>query len=141
MMFDTLITSLPQLKAGKLRAIGVTANRRAAQLPDVPTLDELGLKGYEVSSWQAILAPAGTPKAIVDRLYRETVKALKMSDVIDRLGTQGGNAARSASTPEQFAALIKSEIQKYGKVHQECGHPDRPIRRNRAIRISSHVGR
>jgi len=120
MMFDTLITSLPQLKAGKLRAIGVTANRRAAQLPDVPTLDELGLKGYEVSSWQAILAPAGTPKAIVDRLYRETVKALKMSDVIDRLGTQGGNEL-IGSTPEQFAALIKSEIQKYGKVIKNAG--------------------
>jgi tripartite-type tricarboxylate transporter receptor subunit TctC len=86
----------------------------------VPTLDELGLKGYEVSSWQAILAPAGTPKAIVDRLYRETVKALKMSDVIDRLGTQGGNEL-IGSTPEQFAALIKSEIQKYGKVIKNAG--------------------
>ena len=80
----------------------------------------LGLKGYEVSSWQAILAPAGTPKAMVDRLYRETVKALKMSDVIDRLGTQGGNEL-IGSTPEQFAALIKSEIQKYGKVIKNAG--------------------
>ena len=71
-----------------------SGNRRASQLPDVPTLDELGLKGYEVSSWQAILAPAGTPKPVVDRLYQETVKALKMPDVIERLGDAGRQRAR-----------------------------------------------
>jgi len=120
MMFDTPITSIPQLRAGKLRAIGFSGNRRAPQLPDVPTLDELGLKGFEVSSWQAILAPAGTPKPIIDRLYRETIKALKMPDVIERLGTQGGNEL-VGSTPEQFAVLIKAEIAKYGKVIKEAG--------------------
>jgi tripartite-type tricarboxylate transporter receptor subunit TctC len=120
MMFDTPITSLPQLRAGKLRAIGFSGNRRAPQMPEVPTLDELGLKGFEVSSWQAILAPAGTPKPIVDRLYRETIKALKMPDVIERLGAQGGNEL-VGSTPEQFAVLIKAEIAKYGKVIKEAG--------------------
>lgn len=120
MMFDTLITSIPQLKAGKLRAIGFSGNRRASQLPDVPTMEELGLKGFEVSSWQAILAPAGTPPAVVNRLYAETVKALKMPDVVERLATQGGNEL-VGSTPAQFAALIKAEIVKYGKVIKEAG--------------------
>jgi tripartite-type tricarboxylate transporter receptor subunit TctC len=120
MMFDTLITSIPQLRAGKLRAIGFSGSRRSPQLPDVATMDELGLKGFEVSSWQAILAPAGTPKPLVDRLYRETVKALKMPDVVERLGTQGGNEL-IGSTPEEFAALIKAEIAKYGKVIRDAG--------------------
>jgi tripartite-type tricarboxylate transporter receptor subunit TctC len=120
MMFDTLITSIPQLKAGKLRAIGFSGARRAAQLPDVPTMDELGLKGFEVSSWQGILAPAGTPQSVVERLYAETVKALKMPDVIERLATQGGNEL-IGSTPAQFAALIKAEIVKYGKAIREAG--------------------
>jgi tripartite-type tricarboxylate transporter receptor subunit TctC len=120
MMFDTPITSIPQLRAGKLRAIGFSGNRRSPQLPDVPTMDELGLKGYEVSSWQGILAPAGTPKAIVDRLYRESIKALKMPDVVERLGTQGGNEL-IGSTPAEFAALIKAEIAKYGKVIKDAG--------------------
>ena len=120
MTFDTLITSIPQLKAGKLRVLGWSGDRRAPQLPDVPTLDELGLKGFDVSSWQGILAPAGTPKPIVDRLYQETAKALKMPDVIERLGTQGGNEL-VGSSPQQFAALIKEEILKYGKVIKEAG--------------------
>ena len=120
MMFDTLITSIPQLKAGKLRVLGYSGDRRAPQLPDLPTLDELGLKGFDVSSWQGILAPAGTPKSIVERLYQESAKALKMPDVIDRLATQGGNEL-VGSSPEQFAALIKAEIAKYGKVIKEAG--------------------
>jgi tripartite-type tricarboxylate transporter receptor subunit TctC len=119
-MFDTPITSIPQLKAGKLRALGFSGNRRASQLPDVPTIDELGLKGFEVSSWQAILAPAGTPKPVVDRLYMETAKALKMSDVIERLATQGGNEL-IGSTPDQFAAVIKVEIAKYAKIIKDAG--------------------
>jgi tripartite-type tricarboxylate transporter receptor subunit TctC len=120
MMFDTPITSIPQLRAGKLRAIGFSGIRRSPQLPDVATFDELGLKGFEVSSWQGILAPAGTPKAVVDRLYREAAKALKTPDVVERLGTQGGNEL-IASTPDQFSALIKAEISKYGKVIKDAG--------------------
>jgi tripartite-type tricarboxylate transporter receptor subunit TctC len=120
MMFDTLITSIPQLKMGKLRVLGYSGDRRAPQLPDVPTIDELGLKGFDISSWQGILAPAGTPKSIVDRLYQETAKALKMPDVIDHLATQGGNEL-VGSRPEQFAALIRAEIVKYEKVIKEAG--------------------
>ena len=120
MMFDTPITSIPQLRAGKVRAIGFSGNRRSPQMPDVPTLDELGLKGFEVSSWQGILAPAGTPAAIVDRLYREAAKALKSPEVVERLGTQGGNEL-VGSTPAQYAELIKAEIVKYGKVIKDAG--------------------
>jgi tripartite-type tricarboxylate transporter receptor subunit TctC len=120
MMFDTPITSIPQLKAGKLRALGFSGIRRSPQLPDVATLDELGLKGYEVSSWQGIVAPAGTPKPVIDRLYRETVKAIKMPDVIERLATQGGNEL-IGSTPDQYAATIEAEIVKYAKIIKNAG--------------------
>lgn len=115
MMFDTPITSIPLLKAGRLRALGFTGKRRAPQLPEVPTLDELGLKGYEVSSWQGIIAPAGTPRPVIDRLYAETVKALKLPDVIERLATQGGNEL-VGSTPDQYAVTIKVEIARYAKI-------------------------
>lgn len=115
MMFDTPITSIPLLKAGRLRALGFTGKRRAPQLPEVPTLDELGLKGYEVSSWQGIIAPAGTPRPVIDRLYAETVKALKLPDVIERLATQGGNEL-VGSTPDQYAVTIKMEIARYAKI-------------------------
>ena len=120
MMFDTQITSIPQFRGGKLGAIGFSGNRRSPQMPDVPTMDELGLKGFEVSSWQGILAPAGTPKAIVERLYQETAKALKAPEVIERLATQGGNEL-VGSTPAQYAEVIKSEIVKYGKIIRGAG--------------------
>lgn len=120
MMFDTPITTIPQLKAGKVRALAFSGKRRAPQLPDVATMEELGFKGFEVSSWQAIVAPAGTPKQAVNRLYQETVKALKMPDVIERLATQGGNEL-VGNTPEQFSALIKEEITKYAKIIKDAG--------------------
>lgn len=115
MMFDTLVTTVPQLKAGKVRALAVTGEKRAPQTPDVPTLMELGYAGYKVTAWQSIFAPAGTPRPIIDRLYQETAKALKMPDVVDRLATQGGNEI-VASTPEAFAKLIKEELAAYAKV-------------------------
>ena len=114
-MFDTVITAVPHLRAGRLRGIGVTALRRASSLPEVPTLDELGLKGFELTQWQAVVAPAGTPKPIVDLLYREVAKALKMPDVIERLATQGGNEL-VGNTPEEFAQVIKSDLAKYAKL-------------------------
>ncbi|MBI2295139.1 MAG: hypothetical protein HYU76_03640 [Betaproteobacteria bacterium] len=110
-----MITSVPHLRAGRLRGIGVTALRRASALPEVPTLDELGLKGFEFTQWQAVVAPAGTPKAIVDLLYREVAKALKMPDVIERLATQGGNEL-VGNTPQEFAQVIKNDLAKYAKL-------------------------
>ena len=114
-MFDTVITSVPHLRAGRLRGLGVTAMRRASVLPEVPTLDEQGLKGFELTQWQAVVAPAGTPKPIVDMLYREVAKALKMPDVIDRLATQGGNEL-VGNSPEEFAQVIRNDLAKYAKL-------------------------
>ena len=120
MMFDTPITTLPQLKAGKVRALAYSGKRRMQQIPDVATMEELGYKGFEVSSWQGVITTAGTPKAAVDRLYQETVKALKLPDVIERLATQGGNEL-VGSTPAEYAQLIKDEIVKYAKIIQAAG--------------------
>jgi tripartite-type tricarboxylate transporter receptor subunit TctC len=114
-MFDTVITAVPHLRAGRLRGIGVTALRRASSLPEVPTLDELGLKGFELTQWQAVVAPAGTPKPVVDLLYREVARALKMPDVVERLATQGGNQL-VGNTPEEFAQVIKNDLVKYAKL-------------------------
>ncbi len=119
MMFDTIVTTVPQRKAGKVRALAVTGERRAPQTPDVPTLMEVGYAGYKVTAWQSIFAPAGTARAIIDRLYQETARALKMPDVVDRLATQGGNEI-VASTPEEFSMLIKEELATYAKVIREA---------------------
>lgn len=119
-MFDTVITAVPQLRNGRLRAIGVTDAKRASALPDVPTLQELGLKDFKLTQWQAVVAPAGTPRPIIERLNREVVKALKMPDVIDRLATQGGNEL-VGNTPEQFAQVIKNDLALYAKIVKAAG--------------------
>ncbi len=120
MMFDTPITTLPQLKAGKVRALAFSGKRRMQQIAEVATMEELGYKGFEVSSWQGVITTAGSPKVAVDRLHQETVKALKMPDVIERLATQGGNEL-VGSTPAEYAQLIKDEIFKYAKIIKEAG--------------------
>ena len=120
LMFDTLITSVPQIKAGKLRPLGVTLAKRAALLPDVATLNELGLKGYEVNSWQSVLVPAGTPRPIVDKLNAAILAALKSPEVIDRLATQGGNEIVGLP-PAPFAALIKEQYGRYAALVKSVG--------------------
>jgi len=114
-MFDTPITSVPHLRTGKLRAYAVTGLKRAAALPDLPTLDELGMKGFEVTQFQGLLAPAGTDRAIIAKLHQETVKALKSPDVVDRLERQGGNEI-VGGTPEEFARLIAAQLASYAKL-------------------------
>ena len=114
-MFDTVITSVPLVRAGRLRAFGVTARTRSSALPEVPTLHELGLKGFELTQWQALAAPAGTPKPIVDLIHRAVAKALKLPDVIERLATQGGSEL-VGNTPDEFARAIKSDLAKYAKL-------------------------
>lgn len=120
LMFDTPITTLPQLKAGKVRALAFSGKRRMAQIPDVATMEELGYKGFEVSSWQGVITTGGSPRVAIDRLHVETVKALKMPDVIERLATQGGNEL-VGSSPAEYAQLIKDEIAKYAKIIQQAG--------------------
>jgi tripartite-type tricarboxylate transporter receptor subunit TctC len=118
LMFDTIVTTVPQLKAGKVRALAVTGAKRSSQVPDIPTLIETGY-AVEMASWQSLLAPAGTPRPIIDRLHSESVKALKMLDVVERLATQGGNEL-VGSTPEEFAAVIKRELGLYSKVIKDA---------------------
>ncbi len=121
-MFDTVITSVPQIRAGKLRPFAVSSLKRASSLPDVPTLDEAGIKDFDISQWQGLLAPAGTPRAIVDRLNAETVRAMHAADVHERIATQGGNEIVTG-TPEDFAALIKGDLQMYAKLIKDAGIP------------------
>jgi tripartite-type tricarboxylate transporter receptor subunit TctC len=119
MMFDTPITTIPQARAGKVRALAFSGKRRAPQLPNVATMQELGFKEFEVSSWQGVIAPAGTPRPVIDRLHREVVKALKMPDVIERLATQGGNEL-VGNTPDEYARVIRDEIANYARLIQSA---------------------
>jgi len=112
-------TAAPQVRTGKARALAVTGPRRAAAFPDVHTVAETGLRGYEATNWYGYVAPASTPRAIIERLYKATVTALEMPDVRQALLDQGIETA--PSTPEQFAAYIKSETGKWTKVIKASG--------------------
>jgi len=114
MMFDTTVVAGPHIESGKLRALAVSSAKRVASLPNVPTVAESGVPGYEVVSWQAIFAPAGTPKAIVDRLHNEIAKILREPDMQERLGKLGMQGADM--TIEQFAAFQKAEVAKWAQV-------------------------
>ena len=114
------LPALPHVRSGQLRALAVTTAARSRAVPDIPTVAEAAnLPGFNAIFWQAMVVPAGTPKPIVDRLYAEAVRALKMPDVIERLATQGGNEL-IGNTPEQFAALVRDEIVQYGKVIRQA---------------------
>jgi tripartite-type tricarboxylate transporter receptor subunit TctC len=114
-----LIAPMPMVKAGKLKAIVVTSLQRAPQLPDVPTVAESGYPGYEDYTWVGFLAPAGTPKSIVDRLNREIALVLHRPDVKEILSGLGFES--KPNTPEEFAAFLKVEITKWGKVVKAAG--------------------
>ena len=117
--FDNIASAIPHVKAGKLRALAVTTAQRSSVAPDVPTLAESGLVGYELSSWQAVFAPAGTPAAIVDRLYAEISRILKSPEVYKRLAELGLDL--SGMPPTELAAVIKADVQRMGKVVRESG--------------------
>src|SRR5712691_9971787 len=108
-MFSSVVAIVPNIKAGRLRALAVTGKRRTALLPEVPTLDESGLPGYEAGSWYGILAPAGTPQAIVAKLHEAIVRALAQPEVRERLVSEGAEVI--GSTPEAFAAHITAELE------------------------------
>ena len=112
--------ALPHVKAGKLRALAVTGSKRAGPLPEVPTMVEGGVPGYEATAWFGYLAPAGTSREIIDRLNAEIAKALESSDVRDRLAP-GGLSELPGGTPERFGDFVKSEIAKWSKVVKESG--------------------
>jgi len=111
--------SIPVVKAGKVKALGVTSARRIAKLPDVPTVAEAALPGYEASVWYGVVAPAGTPRSIVQRLNTEIARIV--ADPAQRERMLAGDFEPTTSTPEQFAAFIKSETAKWGKVVKASG--------------------
>ena len=117
--FDNVASAIPHIKSGKLRALAVTTAQRSGVVPDVPTLAESGLAGYELSSWQAVFAPAGTPKAIVDRLYSEISKVMQIPDVHKRLSDLGLDL--SGMPPQELAALVKADVPRLGKIVKDSG--------------------
>jgi tripartite-type tricarboxylate transporter receptor subunit TctC len=119
LMFDNLPPSLPQIKAGKLRALGVTSTTRAPALPEVPTIAESGLPGFDASSWFGLLAPAGTSPAIIAKINAEIAKWLATPEAKEKLLAAGANAA--GGTPEDFARHIAAETAKWAKVVKESG--------------------
>jgi tripartite-type tricarboxylate transporter receptor subunit TctC len=118
-MFDTVITSVPHVRSGKLRAFAVSSVKRASSLPEVPTLQEAGFAGFDLSQWQGMLAPVGTPRAVVQKLNAQIVKAMHAPDVHERIAVQGGNDIVTG-TPEEFAALIRADLERYGKLIREA---------------------
>ena len=119
MMFPTLPTAIQYIKAGKLRALGVTSAARSPALPAVPTIAEAGLPGYEATQWFGVLAPAGTPRAIVDRLQQEIARVLRAPEMRERLSAEGTEAV--GGTPEEFTTLIKTETEKWARVIRAAG--------------------
>jgi tripartite-type tricarboxylate transporter receptor subunit TctC len=117
-MFSSVVAIVPHIKAGKVRALAVTGKTRLALLPEVPTLAESGLKGYEASSWYGILAPAGTPREIVVKLGAEFSRAVRQPEVARSLVAEGADPV--GSTPEEFAAHIRAELARLGKVIREA---------------------
>jgi tripartite-type tricarboxylate transporter receptor subunit TctC len=118
-MFSGFSAAMPHIKSGKIRALAVTGATRSPALADVATIAEQGFPGVEATAWYGMLAPAGTPKAVITRLHGEVVKILKLPDVTQRLGGLGFEIA--GSTPEQFAAYIRSETRKWEKVVKASG--------------------
>ena len=119
LMFSTMPPALPHVKDGKLRALAVTSAKRSPAAPDLPTLDEIALPGFEANTWHGVVVPAGTPATIVARLNREIVAILHLPDVVERLSGQGAEAV--GSTPEEFAAYIRAETVKWARVVRESG--------------------
>ena len=119
MMFSNLLTSMPHVRGGKLRAIAISTAKRSPQAPDLPTVAESGLPGFDVTPWYGVLGPAGLPRAITIRLNSEITEIVKAADMRERFVAQGVDLV--SSSPEQFATLIKSELPKWRKIVQDSG--------------------
>jgi tripartite-type tricarboxylate transporter receptor subunit TctC len=119
MAFDNLSASMVHIKGGKLKALATTGAKRAAGLPDLPTVSEAGLPGYESTSWNAVYAPAGTPREIVDKLNRESNAILQSPETRKFFAEQG--AESGGGTPEQLAAFNRAELAKWAKVVKDSG--------------------
>ena len=117
--FDQIASSIAHVKSGRLRALGITTAKRSALLPDMPTIAEAGVPGYEATSWNGLAVPAGTPKAVIRRLQQETQKAVAVPEVKAKFFELGIEAI--AGTPEEFAALIRSEREKWVPLLKKIG--------------------
>ncbi len=118
-MFASLVSAIPHVRQNRLRALGVTATQRAAALPEVPTISESGVRGYDVAVWMGIVAPAGTPPAIIAQLNRQVGAILKTPEIREKLAAQGLEA--TSNSPAEFGAYIASEVPKWGKVIRQAG--------------------
>ena len=117
-MFGAPLAVVPHIRSGKIRALAVTGHKRSLAVPDVPTFDEAGLPGYDASTWNGIMVPTGTPRAVIERLHSEITKILRAPNTLERLAGDGSVAV--ASTPEVFAAFINAEHAKWSKVVREA---------------------
>jgi tripartite-type tricarboxylate transporter receptor subunit TctC len=122
--FASVASLISHVKSGKLRALGVASLNRSNQLPDVPTLDEQGLKGYDVVSWVGIVAPAGTSPAIVNRLHGQISKIMATPDMRERLASSGAEPA--ALGPSEFRAYLKADLARWGPVIKQVGIKPEP---------------
>jgi tripartite-type tricarboxylate transporter receptor subunit TctC len=119
LMFDNMPSSLPLAKEGKLRALGQTGAKRSPAAPDVPTIAEQGVPGYDVMSWFAMFAPAGTPKDVIGRIHAEAMRVFKLPDVQEKLKTLGLDPV--LSTPEELAKYQEAEVVKWARVVKDSG--------------------
>jgi tripartite-type tricarboxylate transporter receptor subunit TctC len=117
--FPSVPTAMPYIKAGRLRGLGVTTLKRVEVLPDVPSIAEAGLPGYEATQWFGLLAPAGTPRPVIDRLYQESSRAVRSADMKERMTAEGLEVV--GSTPEEFASYIRAETEKWTQVIKAAG--------------------
>ena len=120
MMFSTVSSAMGHIKGGRLKALAMTSPNRIKELPDVPTMKESGYLDGSSGSWQGVLVPAGTPRAVVDKLFAVLVETMKTPDVIERLAKGGAESVTSAS-PKAFADFVAAETQRWGKVARESG--------------------
>jgi tripartite-type tricarboxylate transporter receptor subunit TctC len=119
LMTNSLSTFLPHVRAGKLRALGVGSTRRVAAAPDIPTIAEAGLPGYQSAQWSGLLAPSGTPPEIIARLHQETTAVLRVPETTERLVSDGSEMI--ANSPQEFAAFFKAELVKWVAVVKSTG--------------------
>jgi tripartite-type tricarboxylate transporter receptor subunit TctC len=118
-MFDNIVTTLPLSKAGRLRALAVTTAKRSSAAPDIPTVAEAGVPGYDANAWFGVFVPAGTPQAVVNRLSAEIAKIVKLPEVRERFLALGAEPV--GSTPGEFAAFFRNEVEKWGRVVKTSG--------------------
>ena len=119
MTFDNIPAALAYLRAGRLRALGVTSARRSSVLPDVPTIAEAGVPGYDISAWFGITAPAATPAEVIDRLNRDLQRTLHTAAVTERIEALGFDPAPGSA--DQFGTLIRNDLVRLGRIIRESG--------------------